>query len=108
MMADLMHQHMFDDGAKRLVVIGPIIENWAAIEPDHIRHLDGGAFRTERQPNALKQAEQVELGLRAHLIEHIVGGEIVDPDDDLGGEIAKSLRKAPETAPRTERRVVAH
>src|SRR5215471_7319237 len=94
MMANLMHQNMLDDRAKRLVVLGPIIENWTAIEPDHIRHLDRGAFRAERQPDALKQAEQVELGLRAHLIEHLVGREIVDPNDDIGGEIAKSLWQA--------------
>src|SRR5215831_4870008 len=95
MMTDLMYQHMFDDGAERLVVLGPIVENWTTIEPNHVRHLHGGALRTERQANALKQAEQVEFGFGAHLIEHVVGGEIVDPNDDIGGEIAKALRQAP-------------
>ena len=47
MMAYLMHQDMFDDSAKRLVVLGPIIENWAPVEPDHVRHLDGGASEAE-------------------------------------------------------------
>ena len=36
----------------------------------------------ERQPDALEQAEQVEFALRLHLRQHLVGREIIDPDDD--------------------------
>src|SRR5690349_21057849 len=94
MMANLMDQHMFDDSAKRLVVLGPIVENRTAIEPDQVGHLHGGAFRTKRQADAMKQAEQVELGLGAELFEHVIGGKILDANDDVGGKLAKSLRQA--------------
>src|SRR5580658_8832670 len=36
MMADLVDQHMADDMADRLVVFGPVIEDRATIEPDHV------------------------------------------------------------------------
>ena len=65
MVADLVHQHVGDDGAERLVVLGPVVEDRPAIEPDHVRHLHRRAFGAERQADALEQAEQVELGLGA-------------------------------------------
>ena len=49
----------------------------------------------EWQASTLKQAEQVEFGLGLHVVEHLFGREIVNPNDDIGGEIAKSLRQAP-------------
>ena len=94
MMADLMHQHMFDDGAKGFVVLGPIVENRTPIKPDHVGHLHGGAFRTKRQADAMKQAEQVELGFGAELVEHLVSGKVVDANDDICREIPKPLRQA--------------
>src|SRR5262245_37383520 len=39
MVADLMDQHMGDDGPERLLVLGPIIEDRSTIEPDHVGHL---------------------------------------------------------------------
>src|SRR5271163_1867632 len=38
MMADLMHQHVLDDGAERFIVLGPIIQDRATIKPNHVRH----------------------------------------------------------------------
>ena len=92
-MADLMHQDMLDDGAKRLVVLGPIIENWAPVEPDHVRHLNGCALGTERQADALKQAKQVELAVRLHLVEDVLARKIIHSDDHIGGEVTKPLRQ---------------
>ena len=61
MMPDLVHQHMRDDGAERLVVLGPIVEDRAAVEPDHVGHLGGRALGAKRQSDPLEQAENVEL-----------------------------------------------
>ena len=43
----------------------------------------------ERQADALEQPEQVELGLGLHFVEHFVGREIVDPDDQVVAQRAK-------------------
>jgi len=39
------------------------------------------------------QAEQVEFAFGAHLVEHFVGGEIVDAEDHALAQIAKILRQ---------------
>src|SRR5215468_1034581 len=36
MMADLVHQDVGDDLAQRLVVLGPIVQDGSAVEPDHV------------------------------------------------------------------------
>src|SRR5262245_24636623 len=43
--ADLVHQHVGDDGAERLVVLGPVVEDRAAVEPHHVGHLRRRAVR---------------------------------------------------------------
>src|SRR3954471_22747158 len=79
-MADLVHQHMRDDRAERLVMLRPVIEDRTPVEPDHVRHVCRRAFGAKWQPDTLKQAEDVELALQAHGVEDVVGGKIVDPD----------------------------
>jgi hypothetical protein len=90
MMADLMHQHMPDDRTERFVVLGPVVEDRAPVEPDHVRHLHRSALRAERQADALEQAEQVEIALGAHVIEYLLARKIVDLNDEVFAEIAKS------------------
>src|SRR6516164_484874 len=53
MVADLVHQHVGDDRAQRLVVLGPVVEDRPAVEPHHVGHLSGRAFRAKRQADAL-------------------------------------------------------
>jgi hypothetical protein len=62
----IVNEHVLDDRPQRLVVLGPIIEDRPPVEPDHVRHLHRRAFRTERQADALGQAEQIEFALRVH------------------------------------------
>ena len=93
-MADLVHQDVGDDRAQGLVVLGPVIQDRTAVEPDHVGHLSRYAFRTKRQADALEQAEQIELALRAQVVEHLVGRKILDPDDQILAQRAKSLRQA--------------
>src|SRR5208282_578520 len=93
MMTDLVHQHMLDDRAERFVMLGPVIEDRAAIQPDHVGHLHRRAFDTERQTDALEQTEQIELALRVHFIEHLIAREIIDLNDEVGAQVAKFARQ---------------
>jgi hypothetical protein len=46
------------------------------------------------EPRALKQAEEVELALGLHVGEHVVVRKVLDPDDDVAGELMKGIRQA--------------
>ena len=37
MMANLVHQHVTDDRAQFLVVLGPVVQDRPAVQPDHVR-----------------------------------------------------------------------
>ena len=50
MMADLVHQHVLDDRAERLIVLGPVIKDRPPVEPDHVRHLDRVALGRNGRP----------------------------------------------------------
>src|SRR5581483_6641255 len=93
MMADLVHQDVRDDRAERFVVLGPVVEDRPAVEPDHVGHLHRGAFRAEGHADSLEQAEQVEFGLGLEVVENIVGREILDPDDEAFAERAEFFRQ---------------
>ena len=73
MMADLVNQHVGDDGAERLVVLGPVQQDRHPVEPDHVWHLAGFRDRLERQSHALKQPEEIEFALYPHVIEDVFG-----------------------------------
>src|ERR1051326_1858477 len=88
-MPDLMHQDMGDNRAERFVMLGPIVEDGPAVEPDHIRHMRRRTFGTERQADALEQAEDIELAAQTHFVEHLVGWEILDLDHEVGAERAE-------------------
>src|ERR1700754_1631159 len=94
MVADLVDQHVADDVAKRLFVLGPIAQDRTAVQPDHVGQAGDVAVALLRQTDALKQAKQVELALRLQLVEDFVSREIVDADDDPLAELAESVRQA--------------
>src|ERR1700704_2677922 len=71
MMADLMHQDVRDDGAEHFVMLGPVVQDRAAVEPDHVRHLHRRAFRAERQAYAMEQPHEVERAFDVHAVEHL-------------------------------------
>ena len=94
MMADLVNEHMGDDGAQRLLVLGPVIENGAPVEEDHIGKCSGmREFLGLGEAGSLEQPEKVELAFGLHVAEHIVFREILDPDDDVAGKVVKSHRQ---------------
>src|SRR5690606_24268779 len=88
--ADLMDQHVGDDGPQRLLVLGPVVEDGAAIEPDLVGQLARRLGHAElRAPQAAEEAQQIELGFDAKLVERLVIGE-------LGDGAGNPLRQAPE------------
>ncbi len=89
MVADLVDQHMSDDVAQRLLVLGPIVEDGAAIERDAVRPLAGRGVPALGDAAALEQAEQVERRLQREIVHDLVGRELGDLDDDLAGELAE-------------------
>ncbi len=89
MVADFVNQHMGHDLAERFVVLRPVIQDGAAVEPDHIRHRGDIAVAAERQPNALKQAKQVEFAFSLHFAQHVVGREVVHLDDHTRTQLTK-------------------
>ena len=94
MMPDLVDQHMADDVAERLLMLGPVVQDRTPVEPDHVGQAGDVAMALKGQAGALKQAEQVEFALGLHLVQHLVGREIVDADDHAFAQLAKTRRQA--------------
>jgi hypothetical protein len=94
MMADLVNEHMGDDGAQRLLVLGPVIEDGTAVEKDHVGQRPGmGQFLAMGEAQALEQAEQIKVA-GFHVGKDIIIREILDPDDDVAGKRVKSFGQA--------------
>src|SRR5436305_14528049 len=96
-MADLVDEHMGDDGAERLAMRRPVVENGPAIEKDHIGQAAGlpQGFGV-RKPHALEKTQEIELALGLHLIQHLVSGKIFDADDELAAQRTEPLGKTRE------------
>jgi hypothetical protein len=93
-MTDLMYQDMGDDGLKRIFALAPEIQQWPAIEPDHVGQGAGGLGRSAlSQSLATEQSQKIELALRSHLIQRIVVGEVDDLNDKTFAQAAKRSRK---------------
>lgn len=98
MMADFMHENMGDDGAKRLVVFRPKIEDRAAVEPHHIGELPGHeSCAGLRTATAAKQAQKIEFALAVHRIERFIVSKILDADHDAIAKLAKTHGKGGES-----------
>src|SRR5579871_4706026 len=61
MVANLVHQHMAHDRTQRLIVLGPVVQDRPAVEPDHVRHRIWVADAEKRQTDPAEQAKQIEL-----------------------------------------------
>src|SRR6516165_11210714 len=94
MVTDLVDQHVTDDVAQRLLVLRPIIQDWPAVEPDHIGEAGDIRMTLIWQAGSLEEAEQIEFRFGLHLVQHLVAWEIVDPYDHALAQFAKALRQA--------------
>src|SRR3954453_17855756 len=82
MMADLMHQHVGHERAEGLLVLGPVVEDRAAVEPDHVRELPGRRGRPAlREADAAEEAQKIEGAVEAHLAQRLVVWELLHPHD---------------------------
>src|SRR5262249_56368798 len=45
------------------------------------------------EPDALEQPEEIELALRVEIVQHLVGGKVLDPDHQVLAQRAKTLRQ---------------
>ena len=97
MMADLVHQHVGHERAERLLVLGPIIEERAAVEPDHVRELPGRRRRPAlREADAAEQAQKIEGAVEAHLAQRLVVRELLHPHDDAVAQTLEARRQSGE------------
>ena len=96
MMADFMDQHMGHDMSEGLVVLGPVVQNRPPVEPDHIGHRRNVIVAAERQPDTLKQPEQIEFAFGVHGGENVLRWKILDVKNQLFAQVAEmfgQLRK---------------
>ena len=64
MVADLVDEDVGDEVPEGLVVLGPVVEQRPAVEPDLVRHLPGRRLAGLREADPAEQAEEIELGSR--------------------------------------------
>jgi hypothetical protein len=90
-----MNKDVGDDGAQGILVLGPVIENGPAIKEDHVGERSRMSHLLAMgEAHALEQAEQVELAFGLHVAEHVIVRKVLDPDDDVAGQIMKGFRQA--------------
>ena len=68
MMADLMHQDMGDDLPKRVLVLGPIVEDRAAVEEHHLWERGRVHDALPGEIDAVIKTEQIEGRLDVHRV----------------------------------------
>ncbi len=73
--------------------LDPFVEQGAAVEMDHRRQLARGPARLLADRPAAVEAAELERILDAELVEHLVVGEIVDAEHDIGEMPAEPLRQ---------------
>ena len=89
-----MDKNMGDDRLEAVLTLAPFLEQWPAIEKDHVRQ-DARrlvAFHADMAP--LVEAEYVPFGLELHFGDHIGVGEILDPEQHRSEMAAKLVGQA--------------
>ncbi len=76
MTADLMDEDMGDDGAERLLVLRPIVEDGATVVPDGVgKPACPLAAAALRQPDAFEQARKLKRVVDAQTVQRAVVGK---------------------------------
>src|SRR5215217_540428 len=93
MMAEFVDQHMGDDFAERVVVVlGPIVEDGAAVEEHGVGELPGlGHGAVFGEADAGEKAHQFEWALHIEMSENVVFGKFGDRAGDVGRERLERL-----------------
>ena len=82
-MADLMHQDVGNETAKRLLALGPFLQDGAPVEKHHVRLAWQIHHTLLIEIDAVIEAKQVEWALDPERIEHLVRGEVLDANQDI-------------------------
>ena len=98
-LADFVNQHMGDDIVERFIVLGPVVDDRTAVEPNQIGQPGNVILALERQARALEQSQQIIFTVGFHLVQHLVGREILDADDE-------AFAQAPETPGQARKHLV--
>lgn len=99
MVADLMNENVRDYVSKRVLALGPEVENGPTVKPDHIRlRACLGEMLAFRQTAAAEQAEKVEFRFAGHVRESFVVREVLHLKDNAFAKISKRLGKGGEGA----------
>lgn len=93
MVANLVDENVCDDVAQGVLALGPVIENGAAIEEDHVRLARQIAEASPIKAYALVKAHQIEGAFHTELFENLVGREVFDADDEVAAHLAEMLRQ---------------
>ena len=99
MVADLVDDDVGNQLLEADARFNPFVEQWPPVEVDHRRELARKHRRLLADGPAGIEARKVERILYAELIEHIVLGKVVDPEDD-------SVEVAPERVRQTRDRLL--
>lgn len=89
-----MNQHMSDQVAERFVVVGPVVEDRAAVEEDKVRTAWNVADALLCKADAGIEPEKVERALDIELAQDIILGELRNAYDDSPASVAKFLRQS--------------
>src|SRR5689334_351560 len=84
-----MHQYVRDEMAKRFVALGPIIEKGTAIKKHHVGGLRYVHDAFPVKTDALIKSHQVERAFDVQGMQNLLGGEILDANDNAATECTK-------------------
>ncbi len=93
MVANLVHQNVGDDVAEGFLVLGPIIQDRPPVQPDHVGHQLWRRGLLEWQPDPLEQAQEVEFAVEVHGFQDLLGGEVLDPENQVLAKPPEVLRQ---------------
>lgn len=93
MVTDLVDENVAHDGAQRLAMLGPVVQNGAPVEKDHGLAAMGVPGVLSREVGTVKETENVEAALELHLVDHGGIGKIRDAEHDVARKFAEFARQ---------------
>src|SRR5690606_29996100 len=93
MMADLVHEHVSDDVPKGFIIFGPVIENGAAVQEDHVGLGCRVAEAFPIEAYSRVKAHKIEWALDAELLQHLFGREVLHANYEISTHVTEMLRQ---------------
>jgi len=86
-------EHVGDDVAERLVVLGPVVEDRPPVERDAIDLIAGRRVPQLGDAAPFEEPEQIERRLEPQIVGDVLGREFGDADLDVAGQLAELARQ---------------